>query len=355
MSRLFHHEFQALEITVNRSKAMIWISAIFAFVTGARAQEKVPPPLKLTQTFELPTVKGHFDHFAVDAKRNRMFAAAVDSNALLVVDLATGKLIQTIPMPVPRAVVYREDLDRFYVSEGGEGALRIYDGKTYKLLKSVKLLVDADPVVYDPTTKYIYVVNGGEKAGQPYSVISVIDTTSGSKLADIKVTGIELEAMAIEDSGPRLFVNNRDKNQVDVIDREKRMVIASWPVTMAKGNTSLALDDATHRLFVASRSGHIVVFNTETGKELQALPIGQGVDDMAFDPASKRIYVSCGGDGGSVDVYKEQDADHYQSLGKVPSAPGASTARLVSELGRYFVLSPAQKTKPAAILVYQVQ
>jgi DNA-binding beta-propeller fold protein YncE len=334
---------------------MIWVSVFFASALGARAQEKAPLPLKLTKTFTLPTVKGHFDHFAVDTKQNRMFAAAVDSKALLVVDLTTGRLLQSIPMPVPRAVVYREDLDRIYVSEGGEGALRIYDGKTYKLLKSVKLLVDADPVVYDPATKYLYVANGGEKVHQTYSLISVVDTSSGEKLADIKVEGNELEAMVIESFGPRLFVNNRDKNEVDVIDREKRTVIANWPVTMAKGNTSMALNESTHRLFVPSRSGHIVVLNTDTGKELQALPIGQGVDDMAFDPANKRMYTACGGDGGSVDVYREQDADHYQFLGKIPTRPGASTARLATELGQYFVVAPAQKTKPAAVLVYAVQ
>ena len=185
-----------------------------------------------------------------------------------------------------------------------------------------------------------------KKANQSYSLISVIDTNSGEKLADIKIPGIELEAMAIESSGPRLFVNNRDKNQVDVIDREKRTLIASWPVTLAKGNTSLGLDDSTHRLFVASRSGHLVVFNIDTGKELQALPIGQGVDDLAFDPATKRIYMSCGGGAGSVDVYKEQDADHYQLLGNIPSARNASTPP-PSSRSRTLLRAIACRKKPA--------
>lgn len=341
---------------MSRFRWVLFALALLVLAPGMRAQNIAAPPLKLIETFELPaTVTGHFDHLAVDTKGNRIFAAAVDHKAVLVVDLRDGKLIRSIPMPVPRGIVYREDLDRFYVSEGGEGALRIYDGKTYRLLKVVKLLPDADPVVYDPAARSIYVVNGGEKVHQPYSVISVVDTTSASHLADIKVPGIELEAMVVEDTGPRLFVNNRDKNQVDVIDRAKRTLIASWPVTLAKRNTSIGLDETTHRLFVAARSGQLVVFDTETGKELQALPIAQGVDDLAFDPVSKRIYVSCGGDGGVVDVYKEKDADHFELLGKVASAPGAATSQLVAGMGRYFVLSPATNTKPAAILVYEVK
>ena len=66
-------------------------------------------------------------------------------------------------------------------------------------------------------------------------------------------------------------------------------------------------------------------------------------------------YTCSGDDGGSAEVYKEDDADHYQFQGKVASVPAASTAHLVPESGQYFVLSPAQTCKPAAILVYQVQ
>ena len=50
------------------------------------------------------------------------------------------------------------------------------------------------------------------------------------------------------------------------------------------------------RLIIACyRSGEIGVFDTETGKELQAVPIKNIVNYMAFDPTSKRIYVACDG------------------------------------------------------------
>jgi hypothetical protein len=51
---------------------------------------------------------------------------------------------------------------------------------------------------------------------------------------------------------------------------------------------------------------------------------------------------------------KRIDADHYESLGRFVSAPGAATARLVPELGEYIVLAPVQKSKPAEVLVFQV-
>jgi DNA-binding beta-propeller fold protein YncE len=185
-------------------------------------------------------------------------------------------------------------------------------------------------------------------------MLSVVDTTEATKLADIKVDGDTLEAMALEKSGDRLFLNNPAKNEVEVIDRKTNKIAAVWPVKLGKGNATMALDEPVHRLFVGCRSGAIVVFDTQTGKELQALPVGKGVDDLMFDPASKRLYATSGGTG-AIDVYKETDPDHYQSLGNIPSGAGAKTGLLVPQLARLFVAVPPKGTTPGEVYVYEVQ
>jgi DNA-binding beta-propeller fold protein YncE len=186
-------------------------------------------------------------------------------------------------------------------------------------------------------------------------MVSVVDTNSMKKLNDFKVPGETLESIALERSSSKMYVNNRAKNQVEVIDRKSGTILASWPVTMGKDNVPLALDETNHRLFVACRSGNIVVFDTETGKELQSLPIAKVVDDLVFDAASKRLYAPCGGDAGEVVVYQEQDPNHYQLLGKVPSGPGGKTALLVPSLKKYFVAVPSHASTPAQVYVYDVQ
>jgi DNA-binding beta-propeller fold protein YncE len=248
-------------------------------------------------------------------------------------------------------VLYREDLNRIYVTDGDAGDVKIFDSTTYGLLSSVKLLEDSDSIGYDPATKYLYVDNGGGDVHQTYSMFSVVDTTAGKKLADIKIDGDTLEAMALEKLGPKIYINNKAKNQVDVVDREKREVVASWPVTKCKGNVAMGFDEANHRLFVACRSGEIVVLDTQSGKEIAVLPITKGVDDMIYDPASERIYAS--GDG-SADVYQQTDPDNYKLLGKVPTGPLGRTARLVPELNRYFVAVPQHDATNAEVLVFEV-
>ncbi len=333
-------------------KRFLILLMVFA-VLGVEARSQDSAPLKLVQTFKLPPeVKGNFDHFAIDVKNNRLFATPEDYKAVLVFDLQGGKLIHKIQgIERPHAILYREDLNRLYVTDGGSGDLKIFDSTTYAFLSSVKLLEDADSIGYDRATTYLYIDNGGGDVHETYSMISVVDTTAGKKVADIRVDGDTLEAMALEKATSRMYVNNKAKSQVDVIDRGKRELVASWPVTKSKTNVAMALDEANHRLFVACRGGDIVVFDTSSGKELTALPISKGVDDLVYDAASKRLYAAA---DGNADVYEQTDPNNYKLLAKVPTGPLGRTALLVPELKRYFVAVPQHGTTSAEILVFEV-
>jgi len=330
---------------------LILTTIIALFGVAARSQDSAP--LKLAQTFKLlPDIKGNFDHFAIDIKNNRLFATPEGYKAVLVLDLKSGKLIHTIRgIEKPHAILYREDLNHLYVTDGEAGELKIFESTSYALLSTVKLLLDTDSIGYDPATKFLYIDNGGGDVHETYSMISVVDTTAGKKVADIKVDGDTLEAMALEKSSPKMYVNNKAKNQVEVIDRNKREIVASWPVTKSKTNVAMALDEANHRLFIACRGGDIVVFDTTSGKELTAVPITKGVDDLVYDADSRRLYASA---DGNADVYEQSDPDHYKLLGKVPTGPMGRTALLVPALKRYFVAVPQHGAENAEILAFEV-
>ncbi|HEV2491144.1 MAG TPA: YncE family protein [Candidatus Acidoferrales bacterium] len=313
-----------------------------------------PAPLKLVAHYTMPAeVKGRFDHLCADVTSNRLFLAAESAHEVLIFNLRSGKYVRAIPdIQIPHAIFVRDDINRIYVTDGGAGDLKIYDGKTYKLLKSAPLKVDADSIGYDPATKYLFIDNGGGDAHEAFSMFSIVDTTTGDKIADIKLDGETLEAMALDSSSPRIYVNNRARNEVSVIDRDAHSLVASWPVTMAKNNVAMALDNSTHRLFVACRSGAIVIFDTESGKELHSFPIDTGVDDLVFDSASKRLYAAA---GGMVDVYREVDADLFQSLGKIVSGPGGKNEVLVPALHRLYITIPPGNNPPGSVAVFQVE
>lgn len=331
------------------------LALMFGISVGVARAARNQMPLKKVAEWQFPaSVKGRMDHLAIDIPGHRLFVVAEQAHEVLVFNLNTGECIHEIPVPHPHAVLVRDDLNRIYITDEGKGALDVFNGKTYKLENSVALKVDADSIGYDPITQDLYIVNGGDNAHESFTMLSVVNTTTERKLADIKIDGNTLEAMALQKPGDRLFLNNPAKNTVDVINRKTNKMVAAWPVTLGKDNSTMAIDNATHRLFVGCRSGQVVVFNTQTGKQLQALPIGRGSDDMMFNPASKRIYVVAG-IAGQVDVYREVTPSHYQLLGKVSTAPGAKTGLLAAKVGRVYVSVPARESSTGAVYVYQVQ
>jgi DNA-binding beta-propeller fold protein YncE len=340
--------------------AMVWTTvcgllASAAVAAAAPASAAPDAPLKLAHSYALPAdIKGHFDHFGVDAQGKRLFGTAVEDRKVVVFDFGRGKLVKEIAgVHEPRAVLYRSDLSKLYVSDGG-GAMRVFDSNTFAPLKRFSISVDADPIVYDPATHRLFVVNGGEKAHHEYTSVTVFDTTALTQVGEVRLLGIEIEGMTVESAGPRVFANNRDKNQVDIFDRNDFHKIGIWPLSRVKRNTVSALDEAGHRLFVAGHEGQLGIIDSDSGKELQILDVGPGSDDISYDAASRRIYVCGGGGSGSVDVFEQTDADRYRSLGRITTQPGAATGRLVAETGEYLVMAPAHAGKPAQVLVYAV-
>ena len=249
-------------------------------------------------------------------------------------------------------MLYLPESKQLWVVCGGDGALKIFNADTYVLTDTIKLPLGADSSVYDPAKHLLYIVTGGEDAKLEYSLISIVDTSTRKHVGDIKVGSGNIEALAFEKNGSKLFANVRDKKSVGVFDRDKKTQLATWPLGDLTGNTPMAFDDASRRLFVVGRKpANLVVLNADTGKIVATLPAAEMVDDMVFDPQSKRIYVAC---GGFTVVYQERDADHYEELGRVPTGFRAKTAFLAPQLKRFYVAAPRDKDKAAEVKIYEV-
>jgi DNA-binding beta-propeller fold protein YncE len=209
-------------------------------------------------------------------------------------------------------------------------------------------------MVYDPDTQYLYVVNGGREAKTPYSLISVIDTSTARKLPDIKVDETNwLEGMAVESSGPRLFVSMTGVSAVGIIERKKNKLVSTWKLPSdVQQNVALKFDEANHRLFTVTRKpAAFVVLDSDDGKVIASLPCASMVDDIAYDPSTKRIYLA--GDG-SIDVIQQNDPNHYSHIASTPGAFRAKTAILVPQWHRYYLAVPRHADHPAEVRVFAV-
>lgn len=312
--------------------------------------------LQLVRKIELPAIDGDFDHFAVDLKGNRLFLAAEEHHSIELFDLQSGQPLKSIAgVDTPHSMLLLPEQNQLYVIDGGEGgAARILDATTYKVGKSIELSADADAIAYDPAKHLLYVTNGGKEAHNDFSLVTVIDTSKAERVDTYKFPSANLESITLEKNGPLLYVNARDRNQIAVFDRAAGKIKSAWPLKQIRHNTPLILLENDHRLLVAGRKpGRFGVLDSDSGKELLALPAGDDVDDMVYDPASKRIYLACG--EGFVDVFHQTDADHYEELGRAATLPGAKTGVLVPQIHRYYAVSARKGKVPATLFIFDVE
>jgi len=323
------------------------------FVANSQGQEA--HSFKLVQTIPMPGVKGRIDHMDVDVKGQRLFVAGLENGSLEVVDLRAGKWLKSIPgFQNPQGIAYVTSLNKLFVASGNDAMVRVLRADNLELLDSIQLEPGPNRVVYDPHRKLLYVGYDGKNAGKDSGVIGIIDAKKDKHVGDIKVSGHPAELL-LNKSGNTLFVFIPPASKIQVIDTRKRTLGPTWPVSSQRPGDA-ALDEKAQRLLIGTRTPpQMIAMDARTGREVANLPTVDGMDGVYFDSTRKRVYVSGGRgfDMGSIFVYQQKDADHYDLLEKVPTRPGAGTSFWSPELNRYIVAAPAHDAEGAAILVFE--
>jgi len=300
--------------------------------------------LRLTQSVAVPDVNGRIDHLSVDAPGQRLFVAALGNNTVEVVDLNAGKVVRSLRgFSEPQGLLFLPEFNRLYVANGGDGTVRVFDGTTFASIATLKFEDDADNLRYDATAKQVYVGYGSGALG-------IIDATKDTVVGSIPLTA-HPESFQIEANGPRIFVNLPGSHTVAVIDRRHRQVIGHWPLGLVAANFPMALDEAGHRAFIACRTpARLLVFDTETGKELQKLELHGDCDDVFFDAKHHRVYASCG--EGFLDVFARVGTGEYTPQTRVKTEPRGRTSFFDGT--RIFVAVPRSGTTDAKLLGFEI-
>jgi DNA-binding beta-propeller fold protein YncE len=323
-------------------KHSILVLVIAACVSGARAEA----PLVFTRAIELPHVEGRIDHLTVDAAAQRLFVAALANNTVEVIDLRAGRDERSLPgFHEPQGIAQPLDGRLVAVANGGTGDLVMFDRAGFRVEHTVPLGDDADNVRFDRKARRFYVGYGAGAIGAV--------SEDGHRLGEVKLPA-HPESFQLEGSGPRIFVNVPGAGQIAVVDRDAMKLQASWRVTSASANYPMALDEASHRLFVGCRRPAVVLtFDTATGKQLSSADTVGDTDDMFYDAKRKRLYV-IGGDG-FVDVFQQDGTDHLTRAARVPTAAGARTGLFVPEQDRLYLAVPHRGGQRAEIRVYEAR
>jgi DNA-binding beta-propeller fold protein YncE len=294
----------------------------------------------------LPGVEGRIDHLAFDGSTQRLYVAALGNNTVEVLDLKAGTHVRSLPgFREPQGIAIALDTKKVAVANGEGEGLQLINAADYRPATMVRLGDDSDNVRYDESAKRLYVGFGS-------GALAAIDPAAGKLLGEVKLAA-HPESFQLERSGSRVFVNVPNANHIAVVDRTTMKVVATWSVTTAKANFPMALDEGNHRVFVGCRRpAKMLVFDTTSGKEMGAVDIVGDTDDLFYDPARKRLYVS-GGEG-FIDVLQDQ-GNRVSRLARMSTAAGARTSLFVPDQSRLYLAVPHRENQKAQIRVYETR
>jgi DNA-binding beta-propeller fold protein YncE len=277
---------------------------------------------------------GGYDYLTVDSASNNLYIS--HGSQVNVLNKNTGDSIGVIKTEKDvHGIALVHALGKGYISNGTLNKVLVFDLKTNKVLGYVPTGKFADGIFYDDFSKKIISCNGMSKN------MTVIDPIADTVFATIQLSG--WPETAVSDGKGKIYVNNAEKAEMDVIDASTFTIVARWPNTPGKGASGLAIDRQTMRLFAACDNKLMIVMNATNGKVISSLPTGDESDGVGFDNQLKIAYSSNG--DGTLTVVKELSADSFEIAENILTSMGARTITVDQKTHRIYL--PSAKFKPS--------
>lgn len=306
--------------------AAIWIVVLF-FGAPVIAQQGAAEPLKVLASYAVGG-QTRWDYVTVDADARRVYVA--NSTRIAVVDADTGKSIgEVADVAGAHGVAVVPELNLGFATGGKDGVVVVFDLKTLKETKRIKAGDKPDAILYDPASKKVFVFNHGS------GDVTVIDPAALDAVPTMIPVGGTLEFGATDGAG-RVFVNVEDKNEIVAIDSKTLKVLAHWPVGPGESPTGLAIDAARHRLFAGCGNEKMIVVDSESGKVVGAVPVGKGVDGVAYD-AKLALAMTSNGKDGTLTASRETAPGTFEVIQTLTTIKGARTLAVDPKTQRVFL------------------
>ena len=278
---------------------------------------------------------GGWDYLTFDSAARRLYVPR--STRVMVFDADSFAAVGEVPSTAGvHGVALAPELSRGFTSNGRSNTITIFDTKTLKTISEVKATGEnPDAILYDPGSKRVFAFNGRTANA------TALEAATGEVAGTVALDG--KPEFAAADGKGRVFVNIEDKNILTVIDAKKLTVEKRWPLAPCEEPSGLAIDREHKRLFVGCHNKLMAVVDTESGKVVATVPIGEGVDANAYDPGTALAFASTG--DGNLTVARADGADKYTVAQNVATERGARTMAL-DEKTHAIVLATAQFGPP---------
>jgi len=303
-------------------------SGLLAAVTLVAAAATQPSPDApkpsgpLTQYRYLAEVRlagdGGWDYLSIDAVARRLYVAHGDHVDVLDIDhnTAVGRIDDT---PGVHGIAIAREINRGFISDGQSSQASIVDLQSLATIARTTTGAGPDAIVYEPTGNEVYTFNGRDLSA------TVFKARTGEMVASIALPGKPEFAVADPATG-RIYDNIEDKNLLVAIDVHTHAIVNRWPLAPCESPSGIGIDAAHHRLFVGCHNQRMLMIDAGSGRVVDSVPIGAGVDANAFDPGTQLAF-SANGEG-TVTIAHEDTPEKLSVLQTLRTQPGARTLAL---------------------------
>jgi hypothetical protein len=228
-----------------------------------------------------------------------------------------------------------------YAVDRTSKTLAVIDPQTRTIASRATLAATPGYVRYVAPTNEVWVT---EPSMQQIEVFTLGSTASTAPVhaASIAV-GSGPESLAIyipvsaPDAGKHAYAFTHATTAVVQIDVVARSVTASWPNGCATSK-GIAVDSSNGWVMSACEEGMVVVLSTQ-GATLGTVTVGAGVDQIAYDPLSTRLYVP-GPAASAMSVVSLSAVGSPKVLGSVDT-PNDTHCAVTNGGGSVFVCAPS--------------
>lgn len=285
-----------------------------------------PLPYRITHSYHLGG-GGSWDYVVPDPPNHRLFIAR--QTRVMVVDEDKGTLLGEVTgINGAHGTALAGSSGHGFATAGKEAAVIMFDAKTFKVLKHIPAAEDADAIIYDPPSDYVFTFNGDAHSS------TVIDS-SGTLVTNIQLGGKPEYGASAGDG--RIYANLTDVNEVVEIDSKAAKVLRRWSTAACKQPVSMAMDKEHHRLFSGCRNGVLAISDYQKGTVVATVPIGAGVDGAGYDPASGTVFASNA--DGTLTVIGQDAPDQYHVAQALQTPQGSRNMGLDPENHRLYIPS----------------
>jgi DNA-binding beta-propeller fold protein YncE len=254
---------------------------------------------RVTRTYTLGG-DGRWDYVVPDPENHRLFIAR--QTRVMVVDENSGKLLGEVAgVNGAHGTAVASATGHGFATSGADGAVLMFDLKSFQVLGKIPAAEDADAIIYDKHSNRIFTFNGDAHSS------TVIDPKAGKLITNIPLGG--KPEYGASDGNGKVYANLVDTAEVVEIDVNTAKVTRRWSTAPCKQPVAMAIDTAHRRLFSGCRSGVMAISDYQSGKVVATAPIGSGVDGAGFDPVAGDAFASNA--DGTLTVIHQDSADKY--------------------------------------------